>query len=643
MGEGTFSKAKWIWVHGENRPDEYAEFVFNFAAEKAQSGYTLAVTADSNYNVYLNGELVGFGQPADYPHYKIYDVIDLKKVRRGENEVKVLVWYYGVEDTQTYMKDDAGAIFELCKGKEVVYYSSEETLGRICASYENYRNKLLTTQLGLGYKYDATAANDAPYSKSVCRDKGRNFHRRATENLELRDRVPIDIVKTKSGWLIDMREETVGFLDLEFTCDREAALTVAYGEYLTEDGGVLRYMGADDFSVEYVAKKGKNVYTNYFRRLAGRFLQIFTDAELNIDYVGLRPVMYPLTPKPVHFRSELRNRIYDTCVKTLLSCMHEHYEDCPWREQALYNMDGRNEMLCSYDAFGDYKFARANLVLMSKGLRKDGLLSICFPSADKLPIPSFSAIYPVEVYEYIERSGDTAILNEVFGAVDAIMNAFIARIDPKVHLIADFPYPCWNFYEWSDRSDNCNQITRGPEEENPLVYRLSLNCEFVFALGYYRKLCKLAGKKFDFDESAVIKAIKDTFYDAERGLYREQDSGTPYYTVLGNSYAVLCGLGDETVAEKLTAPVDMVPITLSMCIFLYEALLKTDKRYKKFVLEDLDRKYHRMLCEGATTFWETEKGKENCGHTGSLCHGWSALPIRYYLMLNGKEYYDGTL
>jgi len=40
-----------------------------------------------------------------------------------------------------------------------------------------------------------------------------------------------------------------------------------------------------------------------------------------------------------------------------------------------------------------------------------------------------------------------------------------------------------------------------------------------------------------------------------------------------------------------------------------------------------------MLDRGATTFWETIKGADDFGGAGSLCHGWSALPIYYYEIL----------
>ena len=36
-----------------------------------------------------------------------------------------------------------------------------------------------------------------------------------------------------------------------------------------------------------------------------------------------------------------------------------------------------------------------------------------------------------------------------------------------------------------------------------------------------------------------------------------------------------------------------------------------------------------MIARGATTFWETEKGAEDFNNAGSLCHGWSAMPVFY--------------
>ena len=74
----------------------------------------------------------------------------------------------------------------------------------------------------------------------------------------------------------------------------------------------------------------------------------------------------------------------------------------------------------------------------------------------------------------------------------------------------------------------------------------------------------------------------------------------------------------------------MIPVTLSMTAFVYDALLLFGDKYKNMILEDIKTRYSAMLAAGATTFWETEKGWEDFGGAGSLCHGWSAIPV-YYL------------
>ena len=75
-----------------------------------------------------------------------------------------------------------------------------------------------------------------------------------------------------------------------------------------------------------------------------------------------------------------------------------------------------------------------------------------------------------------------------------------------------------------------------------------------------------------------------------------------------------------------------------MRCFPYDALLKTDRaRYAPWVIGDIDRRYEKMLAAGATSFWETEKGEQDFSRAGSLCHGWSAMPVYYYHLLLDHE------
>ena len=125
-----------------------------------------------------------------------------------------------------------------------------------------------------------------------------------------------------------------------------------------------------------------------------------------------------------------------------------------------------------------------------------------------------------------------------------------------------------------------------------------------------------------------------TFYNAEKKSFKLCTLGEAKYSQLGNSMAILAGVADENLLKetaKTTAAGDgLTRVSLSMNGFFYDALLKIDKSYKDFVLGDIRAKYGKMLEAGATTFWETELGWEDFGGAGSLCHGWSALPV-YYL------------
>ena len=79
-----------------------------------------------------------------------------------------------------------------------------------------------------------------------------------------------------------------------------------------------------------------------------------------------------------------------------------------------------------------------------------------------------------------------------------------------------------------------------------------------------------------------------------------------------------------------------------MNIFRFDALLQVDKeKYADFVLQEIDTIYENMLAQGATSFWETALGEADFDGAGSLCHGWSAIPVYYYHILgvvkNGKK------
>lgn len=565
--------------------------------------------------------IVYFGASADYPWYKQYHKKDISDFCSEDNEIKIDAWYPG-RDSQTYMKDEAGLFFAIEQNGMVLLESGSHILSRMNNNYRNGYCKSITSQLGFSFYYNNAIANRISYQPSVERRTIEKLYLRKTGEIRLGKRTKTNCVKNERGYLIDMGEETVGFLDLEFISPTEQDILISYGEHLV-DGNVPRIIKDRDFSVEFRAKQGENSYLNPFRRLAGRYLQVECEYPLEVTYIGLRPTDRKVVSKKKTFEDGVLQTIYDVSVNTLKKCMHEHYEDCPWREQAMYTLDSRNQMLCGYYAFKGYSYQRENLLFIAKGQREDGLLSLCFPAGMDIPIPFFSLVYLMQVSEYVEHTGDISVLKKVKPLVDKILEAFRRRKD-ETGLIANFPYPYWNFYEWSDASNNEYEIYRKQDDVYIKQYDLILNCMYVMACSAYESLFG-----DDLLDKEMVCTIHNTFYNQEKGLYKLSTNGENY-SQLGNSFAILIGLGNEVLADKIINDTTLIPVTLSMNTFYYDALLSVSNNYTQYVIDDIKTKYSKMLAQGATTFWETEIGWEDFDGAGSLCHGWSSIPV-YYL------------
>lgn len=625
----TFQNSKWIWIKKQAGKDEYGEF---FACFSTFGKHAVSrISCDGDYTLFINGRFVLSNQYGDFEHYKVYDEIDISEyLQDGENKIFILVWHFG-EDSQRYINAQAGVIFEIEQDGKIILTSDEKVLCRQNSAYLSGYCKKITGQLGYSFLYNANKENIGKLVPATLVEKNCIFYKRPTEKLQLLTKKEISILKDEGNYyLIDLGEETVGLPVLEFISQTEQKILVAWGEDL-QNGHVRREIDGRDFSFEYIAKQGENNYTNYMLRLGCRYLEVYAEEPIELTYLGLMPQVYPVKEKPFQAGNGLDQKIYDVCVRTLKLSMMEHYVDTPWREQCLYSFDSRNQMLCGYYAFenGNAEYARANLLLMSKDRRDDGLLSICYPCGMDLTIPSFSLYYFMAVKEYIEYTEDISLTEEVYEKFVSIIEVFLNN--RQNGLISTFEgLNHWNFYDWS-------KYLEGKLHEYDTAHPdLMINSLFILALENLRVITERMGKVFRYDE--VLKEIK---INAQRAFFNERlrayslTVGGEEFTVLGNSLAILSGIAQNTdeLCERIVKS-EFSDCSLSMKCFKYDALLLTDKeRWKEFVLGEIRKDYKRMLDAGATSVWETIDGASAFDNAGSLCHGWSAIPIYYFNVL----------
>ena len=622
------SNAKWIWINDNPQDNEYAVFEerFDFCGKKI----FFTVCAEIDYVLYVNGTLASFSQFAGYPEHKYCDEIDITHLcKEGENVFTLTVRYEGL-NSHIHIADGAGVIYSLDSDEKNISYSHKGTMGGYDNRYIQHTTRKITGQIGYG-----THMRVGDYVCDIpCVEVQKSYNikpRPVKKTIELPFVEAKLIDKDKN--LYDIGRETAGYLYVKFKATDPCVAKIVYGQHIV-DGEVRYLVGGRDFSLDFELCEGTYEFKQYFTRLSGRYLQAFLPEGAEVLSIGIMPYIYPLTETGLKLDSELDQKIYDTCVRTLRLCMNMHYEDTPWREQALYVLDSRNQMLCGYYTFAETEFQRANLELIALGTRDDGMLELTYPSKDTPAIPFFSVMYPVEVYEYIKHTGDKSILDSTMPTMLKIMQNFKDRVEPN-GLIKSLEAPYWNFYEWTEGS--ADAIPTQLKYKYVPYYHLLINCAFVYSGKMFLEMCDMAGVEFDCDFEKIKAAIVKEFFDETDGNFVLRTDDRSFKSQLGNSFALLIGLGDERTVSAIKADKNLIETSLSMLVYKYDALLAADPQNKEFILDEIRNLYGYMLDCGATSFWETIKGDADFGNAGSLCHGWSALPVYYYHKFFGEK------
>ncbi len=324
-------------------------------------------------------------------------------------------------------------------------------------------------------------------------------------------------------------------------------------------------------------------------------------------------------------------------MHTLHCCMHEHYEDCPWREQSQYVMDSRNQMLAGYYCFENREFARASLLLMSDRIDENGQIPLMQPSEFPTYIPDFTLCYPAVVADYLEYTGDESVLPVLLPRLERIVAGFESRLDETGMIPRSHDENEWNFFEWTDGMANgCGYDARKFGKE----YALPNQAFFVIALEGYLDCLARAGKRDEKRETlkaSLIERADAAFWQEREGRYAtyltdgELTHGAEYTQVLAAYAGIARGERRERVLSLLTSSDNgLVGLSLSNYLYKYDVLLSEGGRFRDFVRAEIERIWGDMLYSGATTFYEVQEGADAFYYAGSLCHGWSALPVYIY-------------
>ena len=160
------SDAKWIWLAQSPRDKNvYAAFRRTFELKSSPKRADLNITADSRYELRINGTFTGHGPVRAWPSLWPVDSYDIRHLlREGSNQIDVLVTQFGISTFQ-YIDNPPGLIAELTLDDAKIATSADWQ----AALHEGYLwpAPRITCQQAWEEQYDARRADDLQWSAAA--------------------------------------------------------------------------------------------------------------------------------------------------------------------------------------------------------------------------------------------------------------------------------------------------------------------------------------------------------------------------------------------------------------------------------------------------------------------------------------------
>jgi hypothetical protein len=332
--------------------NQYVEYQHEFILVEKLVDAEIFVSVDTNYAMWLNGSFVDSGQYHDYPNHKIYDRLPVSRfLKPGKNVLRIMAYYQG-ENSAQYRNVLPGMIYSL-EAEETVIVSGADTKYRLYSCYRNGPMARINDSLGFTFEYDARRKDELDWQQigqmDIYEDRSWELFPRPIRKLLWGDRVPVRLLnqgffkrmdhsaestvahmmqtdflsyrkeneivqhipeessnkiglKVKTAdissdgvyLIFDLGREETGHLELEVQADAGIVIDAAYGEHL-DDLRVRAEVDGRNFGSRYICKEGRQVFTHYFTRWAGRYLELHISRIKNqciFYYAGLRRVEY---------------------------------------------------------------------------------------------------------------------------------------------------------------------------------------------------------------------------------------------------------------------------------------------------------------------------------------------------------------
>ena len=285
----------------------------------------------------------------------------------------------------------------------------------------------------------------------------------------------VSSVRAGHGVQYDAGINTTGFIGMDVECRKAGTLYVAFDERLI-NGVVnpIRYAVCN--AVRYDMKPGKYRIES-FEPCTFRYIHVYTadggsggqvptrpaGGDFSVSNVFVRTCRSPAADRASFKSSDAAiDLIFNAAKETFAQNAVDVFTDCPGRERAGWLCDsffiGRTAALLTGSTDLERLFIQNYLLPEKFDDIPDGMLPMCYPSDHRNGryIPNWAMWFVIEVGEYLERSGDRAMVDALRPRLEKLID-FLWKYRNADGLLEKLP--SWVFIEWSKANSYVQDVS----------------------------------------------------------------------------------------------------------------------------------------------------------------------------------------
>lgn len=444
---------------GPDAPNKWIAFRKDFNLKSIPGSVPARIAVDSKYWLWINGEMVVFeGQlkRGPNPSDSYFDEVDLAPyLKRGENKLALLLWYFG-KDGFSHKGSGEAQLWFSCPS--IGLQSDESWLSRVHPSYGTANCPEPNLRLS-----ESSISFDA-------RKDIEGWQTGSTEGFAPSTVLEGSLGKLHSRPIPFWKDFGIKEVAFETRPGAEADTVIAklpYNMQMTpvlvvddETGGhrILietdhAHVGEECVRAEYITKAGSQEYES-LGWMNGMRIILTVEHGAKVTGVKYRETGYD-TVADGHFECDdpFFNKFWEKGLRTIYVNARDNFFDCPDRERGQWWGD---IVTISGEAF--YTFTPSLHALIRKGMRElvdwqrpDDILFSPIPGnyGVELPCQMLAAIGVYGFWNYYMNTGDRATIEYVLPAIKRYLETYKVGEDG----LLEWHDGDWNWGDWGDNKD----------------------------------------------------------------------------------------------------------------------------------------------------------------------------------------------